>query len=201
MTDRQRCTAKAKQSGQQCKAWAVPGATVCRTHGGRAPQVLAKAKQRVTEAEARADVARFAARTDIHPAEALLELVQYQAGVVAYWRARVEQVEDEGLEWGKTQKRKGVGPEGPVNVTTTEAKPHVAYTLLREAQRDLADYASAALKAGVEERKVRIAEQQGALVAEVIRRILGDLGLTDAQAALVGEVVPRHLRALAGGAT
>ena len=57
-----------------------------------------------------------------------------------------------------------------------------------------------AIKAGVEERRVRLAESQGELVAGVIRAILSDLGLTVEQQALVGEVVPRHLRLLAGGA-
>jgi len=55
----------------------------------------------------------------------------------------------------------------------------------------------AAIAAGIEERKVRIAEQQGALLADVIRRILGDLDLNAEQQARVPEVVPRHLRAVA----
>lgn len=48
-----RCQAKAKQMSrvtgaeEQCKKTAVPGATVCPTHGGSAPQVRAKAAQRL----------------------------------------------------------------------------------------------------------------------------------------------------------
>lgn len=34
----QRCTAKSKRTGQQCKAFAVPGRSVCRHHGGKTPQ-------------------------------------------------------------------------------------------------------------------------------------------------------------------
>jgi hypothetical protein len=55
----------------------------------------------------------------------------------------------------------------------------------------------AAIRAGIEERRVRLAEQQGALVADVIRKILGDLELTPEQAAKAGEVVPIRLRSLA----
>ena len=44
-----------------------------------------------------------------------------------------------------------------------------------------AKHAKLALDAGVEERKVRIAEQQGELIAQVIRSILGDLGLNKKQ--------------------
>ena len=38
-----RCSAKSKQSGKQCKNWAIRGGTTCRLHGGSAPQVVAKA--------------------------------------------------------------------------------------------------------------------------------------------------------------
>ena len=41
------CTAKSKQSGQQCRASAVPGTRVCKTHGGSAPQVKAAGRLRL----------------------------------------------------------------------------------------------------------------------------------------------------------
>ena len=55
----------------------------------------------------------------------------------------------------------------------------------------------ATLDAGVEERKVRIAEAQGELLAEVIKAILGDLGLTKKQQSEAPAIVRRHLLALA----
>jgi hypothetical protein len=48
-TTRQRCTAQSKQKGQQCGSWAIEGGTVCRHHGGRAPQVQAKARERLAK--------------------------------------------------------------------------------------------------------------------------------------------------------
>lgn len=189
------CTATSKQTGQRCKRPPTPGHAVCKIHGSGSPQAKAKAAQRLAEQAARADVARFAARTDLHPAEALLDLVHYQAGVVAYWRSRVDQLEDQALEWGTTRVKEGGDDRG----TTQEAKPHIAYALLREAQRDLAEYATAALKAGVDERRVALAERQGLLVATAVRRILDRLDLSDAQRVLVGTVVPEELRALGQG--
>ena len=46
-----KCTAK-RSNGVRCGQWAVVGATVCPTHGGRAPQVRAAAERRVSLAEA-----------------------------------------------------------------------------------------------------------------------------------------------------
>lgn len=42
-----RCTAKSKRSGVQCKRRPIPGGTVCVMHGGGAPQVKAKAMDRL----------------------------------------------------------------------------------------------------------------------------------------------------------
>lgn len=193
------CTAHTSK-GAPCKKRAKTGMTVCGTHGGRSPNAIAGAEKRIREDEARADAARFAARTDIHPAEALLELVHYQAGIVTYWRGRVEEVDAKDLEWGKTREKSGGEDFG----TTEEAVPHVAYRLLVEAQDKLAAYASAALKAGVDERRVKIAESQGAAVAGAIRAILAALNLTPAQLELVPTVVPAQLRLLTsseGGAS
>lgn len=54
--------------------------------------------------------------------------------------------------------------------------------------------------AAVEEGKLALAEDQAAVVAQGIRRILDRLDLSPAQQALVGTVVPEELRALTAGA-
>jgi hypothetical protein len=69
---------------------------------------------------------------------------------------------------------------------------------LEAEERDrCATMATKAVAAGLAERQVRLAEQQGTLLASVIRAVLDDLDLSPEQAAKVAEVVPRHLRAVA----
>lgn len=41
------CTAMSKQAKRRCKQPAIPGGTVCRFHGGAAPQVRQAAKDRI----------------------------------------------------------------------------------------------------------------------------------------------------------
>jgi hypothetical protein len=43
----ERCTAHSVHTGKPCKMYRVPGATVCKMHGGAAPQVKRKARQRL----------------------------------------------------------------------------------------------------------------------------------------------------------
>lgn len=43
-----KCSATNRQ-GKRCGKWAIPGGTVCVMHGGKAPQVKAKADSRLAE--------------------------------------------------------------------------------------------------------------------------------------------------------
>lgn len=163
------CIATSRRSGERCKRPALVGATVCSKHGGSAPQVKAAAARRVEAMKASAALARIGQRVDADPQAHLLDVIAYQAGLVAYWRERVESLDEDSLTWGTTKVKIG-GDDGG---ETREAKPHVAYVLLDEAQGKLVRYCSEALKAGIAERQVRLAEQQGALMSGLLRAVLG----------------------------
>ena len=47
------CTATSKRSHEPCRKWAMKGGLVCSTHGGKAPQAMAKAAAALELAEAR----------------------------------------------------------------------------------------------------------------------------------------------------
>lgn len=192
-----KCGAR-KTDGSPCPNWAMIGQLVCHSHGGRAPQAKAKAIERVAEQRAIRAVETYGLPLDVSPGDALLAEVRYTAGHVAWLRERVQELEDNNLVWGRTEKVKRNATEFKGTDTTYGAVPNVWVELYMRERKHLVDVAKAAISAGIEERKVRLAEQQGQLVASVIRGILADLKLTPDQRELVGEVVPRRLRALAG---
>ena len=211
-----KCKATAKGTGQRCQAWAMAGSEVCRVHGGRAPQVKAAAARRLAEQAAERAVRTLGLPVDISPTEALLEEVRWTAGHVAWLRSRVQELaeepthrhvsfdgEDEDLletpgqrgtlTWGTTKVKTGGDDAG----TTQEAKPSVWYELYTRERTHLIKVCDAAIRAGVEERRVRLAEQQGDLLALAIRQILEAFGLSGDPR--VATIVPGVLREIGAG--
>lgn len=200
-----RCWSRTKKSGgtAQCPNRAMKGQNICRVHGGSAPQSIKAAERRITEEKAAALVATYGLKIETTATEALLDEVQWTAGHVAWLRERVQEIEgaaavvgtdgEHPLVWGVTKEKTGGEDRG----ITEEAAPNIWLKLYQQERAHLVKVCSEAIRAGIEERRIRLAEQQGALVAQAIRAILADLNLTAEQEAKVPEIVPRHLRALA----
>lgn len=211
------CTAHTKnreRAGGPCLNPPMVGQAVCGKHGGRARQNRQAGARRVQTQAAQQAVATLGLAVDITPTEALLQEVQWTAGHVQWLRQQVSELEREALVWGTTRTETEAGAalviglshgdvtdigSGPSTKTIQAAAPSIWYQLYTAERAHLVTVCTAALKAGVEERRVRLAEQQGDLVAAAIRKILEALNLTPAQQELVGTVVPRELRLIAGG--
>jgi hypothetical protein len=71
-------------------------------------------------------------------------------------------------------------------------------TLYQAERSHLVNVCKAAIACGLAEREVRLAEQQGQLLAELLRAVFSDpaLGLTVKQRAAAMTVASQHLRAL-----
>lgn len=54
-----RCSGRSSQTGKPCQRWSIRGGYVCPSHGGRAPQVRAKARERLIERTAAAFLISF----------------------------------------------------------------------------------------------------------------------------------------------
>jgi hypothetical protein len=207
--DERRCTAHYSPTnpdpgkvGKRCVCWAMKNQRICSFHGGRTPRNLAAAARRTAEGKALKIVQTYGIKITTTATDALLDEVQWTAGHVAWLRERVQEIEkysgnsdsENPLVWGVTRRKEGGDDRG----TTEEAAPSVWLKLYQTERNHLLKVCEAAIRAGVEERRVRLAESQGALLVQVIKAILGDLDLTADQQARIPDIVPRHLRAVAG---
>lgn len=192
-----------RSNGDPCRAYAMKGQRVCSAHGGRSPIGKAAAARRLEEEKARAVALKVTGPVEVDPSQALIDLVHGAAGEAAYWRSEVERLQvehPERMTMGLVRVEKGTRDRSDVDMRHLEAGVPVAYRMWVEARERLARYATAAIKAGVQERQIKLAEQEGALVAEVIKAILDQLDLSPEQVARVPEVVPAQLRLLARNA-
>jgi hypothetical protein len=87
---RPKCSGR-RTDGQPCGNWPIKGGTVCGAHGGKAPQVKAKARERLAEQQARQQLARL----DVPPVEdALSELSKIAGQVIAFKDQIAERVNE-----------------------------------------------------------------------------------------------------------
>ena len=190
MAYKHQCTAKNRQ-GARCGRPAVPGLSVCRYHGGSTPVALAAAERRLGDERARAAAETLGLPREVDPHQALLEEVHRAAGVVHWVAARVA-----GLEAEAVATRRVITKAGDIE----EIDDMNTWVRIFGEERDrLVRTAKAAIDAGVSERMVRLAEEQGRMVADAIRRIVIGLGL-DPAAPEVRAVVRRELTVVAGAA-
>src|SRR6185437_11369205 len=142
-----KCGAQRKGEAGPCTrpaGWGTdhPGIGKCKLHGGSTPT-----HQRAAELEiARRECDRLGIQIEVDPGEALMQELWETAGNVAFYRAQVQQLP---TLYGRSYHVSGM--------PTGEAKPHVLVALYNEERKHLADVATAALRAGVEERRVRMA--------------------------------------------
>jgi hypothetical protein len=142
---------------------------------------------------------------DIAPHDALLECIRIAAGEVAYASERIAELDPDDavgnvvIRTSRPLKTPGGGEnvDEVVEETRTEAPAlNIWIQVRRQAMDRLVQYSATALRAGVEERLVRVAEQQGQLIAEAVRGILEELGVADRPE--VPTVVRKHLTLISG---
>lgn len=175
-----------------------PGYGRCKHHGGNTPSGKTMGQREMAmEIVAKRRLIADATRR-IDPAAAMLEEIARLAGMVDWLGDQVEAAcgeRPENLVAGTLKVRRVVDPEGGAT-TTTEVGPHVNvwYRLWKTERKDLFAAAAEATRVGLDARVVKLAEQNGNLIADAIRRILALLDLSPAQQARVPEVVPQVLR-------
>lgn len=152
------------------------GYGACIHHFGKTPAVTLGANRAKARDLGRSFVT--ADSPDVDPITALLVEVSRTAGHVAWLSAKI------GL-W---------------TMDTTDEIPASQVQWLQIYQyerRHLSHVSETAIKAGVAQRQVAIAEQQGQLLADAVSAILDGLLLSVEQRAMVPTIVPQVLRAIA----
>ena len=149
-------------------------------HGGSPRNPTNKIAQRRAEEQARRQVAKLGGSRDVHPLEALLEMVREAAANVAVLRVHVQ-------DKANTQA-----------VYDDRGRPYTNPVLaFYNDERDrLARVAKAALEAGVDERRVKLAELHAARLGEALGRALDDeaAALSEGQRGALRVALARELR-------
>lgn len=212
--ERYECTKNRTKREGRCHQAAVAGTSACPHHGGQSLEVMkAQGQARITAWSA------FGGLPDVHPGHAVLAMLHMSwLRVHLYARLLEEQVvgeaedvpgswngdaDDEGYPRGVARQSSPAGTAGLIGHTFSADKVAGIFPS-GEARRALVDleaqerdrcvkFAKVAHDMGIAEREVKLAEQQGQLLAMVINNVLGDLSLTAEQQALVPTVVQTRL--------
>jgi hypothetical protein len=201
------CGAKTKSKAGTCqkaKGWGTDhlGVGRCKFHGGASPQAQVAG---VVEL-ARREAIVMGQPIDIDPHEAILQAVRIAWGEVTYCSERIADL-DTAVVQPLAEKTRPLshGKDGEsssetvTEVTTSrDAKLHI-WVEARHAALDRAvTYSKIALAAGIEERKVRIAEAEAQLLAEAFKEFAKAMGHNPADPQV--RAAMRHgLTVVAGG--
>jgi hypothetical protein len=167
-----------------------PNKGLCNYHEWMTTQEPQTAKKQIATARGIAyQSARFFGEpVNVGPHEALLNEVHRSAGIVAWLETKLERLRDDGT------------PEDDIlrQFTKQGIMPSVWMELYQSERKNLVTVAAAAIKAGVAERKVHIAEQQARIIAATMMAFLHDpeLGLTPVQMLHAPDIIRKHLAAV-----
>lgn len=182
------CGAHKSTNGQACRNLAGyrtphPGWGRCRNHGGStAPGILAAAKEEANVALRQLPL--FGELVDVTPHEALIFMVRRSAGMVSWLEAKMQTLGEESMVYVDQAQQQ---------------RPNAWLKLLNEERDRLVRYAKTAADAGVAERAIQLAEQQGAMVATLVQSVLDQLGLDTGQQQQANELLYHGLRQLGAG--
>lgn len=149
-------------------------------HGARAPQVKAAAKRRVEAEKAAKAVATFGLPREIDPQSALLEEVHRTAGHVAWLSTLIGELDQGELK--------------QLDMSEKFEKPSVWVELYQVERVHYARVAKMAIDAGIEERRVKLAEAHGEQLGAVIRNVLADVFALLGAAGVAAEIIRRVQR-------
>ena len=163
---RPKCSSR-RTDGQPCGNWPIKGATVCGAHGGKAPQVRAKARERLLEQQASTELARL----DVPPVDdPLSELAKITGQVIAF----------------KDQIAAKVNKLTSIRYSTESGEQLRAEVGLLERAFDRCEkFLTAMARLNIDERLAAISEQRAEVIITVLTVALERAGIDGEQAKAV----------------
>ena len=155
---RPKCRSR-RTDGQPCGNWPIKGGVVCGAHGGKAPQVRAKARERAAEEEARKQLARL----DLPPVEDPLSELARVCGQVLGWKDMLA---------GKVNDLTSLRYEGEGSGEQLRAEVALWERALDRCERFL----TAMARLNIDERLARISEERAEVIITTLTAALDRAG-------------------------
>lgn len=162
----------------------MKGQTICRMHGGKSPRAREAGLRRYAVEKAVADSEALLAHTAeegiTDPIKALQILATEALSMKDALAARVNALTSLRFEDDKG---------------TEQLRSEVI--LYERALDRAAKFLDLLARSGFEEKRIMIAQREGQMIVELLRRVFSQINLTPEQETIVGEVVPRELKRFA----
>lgn len=187
------CSAKGRRTGKPCGNRPMKGSTVCRMHGGKAPQVAKAAQNRVLVMSVIEKAERMIARAGVEstPEEILWDSLCSANAKRIIWGQEVAALDAKG----KLYERSYITGTKTVHPAVDEEKHWI---------RECRQMAKDCITLGLKEREVRLAERQGEMIVQLFRAFMSDpdwpAEVRKEIAAKGPSIAARHLRALGSAA-
>jgi hypothetical protein len=189
-TVKPKCAAR-KTNGDPCGNYPVHGATVCRKHGGNAPQVRAAAAERIVEQQVR----RSLARLDVPAVEDPFTELGKLAGQVVSWKDALAALVNRLVEDAPCEQCGAAGGRLRYESFATGAEQlRSEVSLFERAMDRCANVLGLMAKLNIDERMARISERQAAAVIRAIDVALATAGVTGPVAQEARAAGARELR-------
>lgn len=188
----QACKAHLSGSGKTlpCKRPPIQGGFVCRTHGGALEKTQIAAAQRLALMSAQGEIADLMRECDIpdqHPIDGLLEVVRVSGSMMRLLTIKVGELAEEpkitevlveGKD-GSLSTKRVAGEEAFWGLNAQgEATPSLYVTLLKVWTERYERACKTALEAGIEERRIRLAEDTSETFFNALAKAVVAAGLS-----------------------
>lgn|SRR6266850_5573456 len=187
-TPKEKCigiTRLGDRAGERCGNWPINGATVCRKHGGGAPQVRATAA-------VRAEIAKWGlGDSTVDPGEMLLRLLSQSASRAEMYALELEQL----VSKSDTLREAVIGKVwGEFGVQGEYVKGLVALEMTE--RKFCGDLAVKAVAAGLAKRQVEIAEAHARMMMAALDAALRAVGMSIEMQQVAKLAAVNHLKLL-----